>query len=421
MTASSNASAAQQPVPACQSCGSPLTHTLVDLGLQPLANSYIPLDRAEEPEPMFPLHARVCGNCLLVQVDRVTAPGTIFNEHYAYFSSFSDSWLAHCRAYAEETTTRFHLGRDSQVIEIASNDGYLLQYFAARQIPVLGIEPSKNVAVAAEAKGIPTKVAFFGEATAKRLAGEGRSADLLAAKNVLAHVPDINDFVAGIPIMLKPDGVFTVEFPHLLNLIRYVQFDTIYHEHFTYLSLLAVNRIFERHGLYVFDVEKQPTHGGSLRVLAAREGAGHLVSDSVAAVLGEEETAQLDRPEGYSGFEARVRAVRDDLLHFLRRAREEGKKVAAYGAAAKGNTLLNYCRITPEDIAFVVDRSPAKQNMLLPGSRIPVLPVEELDAFRPDYVLILPWNLKQEIVEQLDRARGWGGRFVTAIPSLVID
>jgi SAM-dependent methyltransferase len=421
MSASIRSSERDEPVPACQSCGCPLTQTLVDLGMQPLSNSYIPLDRANEPEPVFPLHARVCGNCLLVQVDPVTPPESIFNDQYAYFSSFSDSWLAHCRAYAEAMTRRFSLGSHSQVIEIASNDGYLLQYFAAQRIPVLGIEPSANVAEAAEAKGIRTEVAFFGEATAKRLVTQGWSADLLAAKNVLAHVPDVNDFVAGIPIILKPEGVFTVEFPHLLNLIRYVQFDTIYHEHFTYLSLLAVNRIFEQHGLYVFDVEKQPTHGGSLRVFAAHRGAGHAVTDNVEKVIAEEKAAQLDRPEGYSGFEKRVQKVRDDVVEFLANARTEGKTVAAYGAAAKGNTLLNYCRLTADDIPFVVDRNPAKQNTLLPGTRIPVKDVCQIDAVRPDYVLILPWNLKGEIVEQLQHVRQWGGRFVTAIPSLVVD
>jgi SAM-dependent methyltransferase len=408
------------PAPSCQGCGAPLTHTLVDLGSQPLANSYISPDRASEPEPVFPLHARVCDACLLVQVDRVTAPETIFNDHYAYFSSFSRSWLDHCRAYAEAMTSRFGLGTESRVVEIASNDGYMLQFFVEKGIPVLGIEPSANVAAAAEAKGVPTEIAFFGKETAARMAAAGYSANLLAAKNVMAHVPDINDFVAGIPIILKPRGVFTVEFPHLLNLIREVQFDTIYHEHFTYLSLLAVRTIFERHGLIIFDVEKQPTHGGSLRVFAARAGVDYPISMNVERLLAEERAAGLDSAEGYGGFASRVDAVRSGLLAFLRQAREQGRSVAGYGAAAKGNTLLNYCGATSADILFVVDRNPAKQGTLLPGSHIPVLDPSALSAEQPDYVLILPWNLRDEIVAQNPQVSGWGGRFVTAVPAIRI-
>ena len=407
--------------PDCQACGARLTRSFVDLGVQPLANSYIPLDRADAPEPVFPLHARVCDACLLVQVDKVTPPETIFNDGYAYFSSFSESWLDHCRAYADAMTKRFDLGRESRVVEIASNDGYMLQYFVAKGIPVLGVEPAANVAAAAEARGVPTEIAFFGSDTAARLATAGWSADLLAAKNVMAHVPDINDFVAGIQILLKPRGVFTVEFPHLLNLIREIQFDTIYHEHFTYLSLLAVKAIFERHGLSVFDVEKQPTHGGSLRVFAARCEAGYPVSMNVERLLAEERAARLDRAEGYGGFAERVGIVRDELRNFLAKAREEGRSVAAYGAAAKGNTLLNYCGITSADIRFAVDRNPAKQNRLLPGSHIPVQDPAMLDTERPDYVLILPWNLRDEIIAQNPQVRAWGGRFVTAIPSVRID
>jgi hypothetical protein len=403
--------------PKCQSCGSPLTVTLVDLGDQPLANSYIPFEWSERPEPRFPLHARVCGECLLVQVDIVQRPEEIFVD-YAYFSSFSDSWLAHCRAYVESMVDRFQFDRNSRVVEIASNDGYMLQFFVAREIPVLGIEPAANVAQVAVERGVPTEVAFFGAETAQRLAGRGWSADLLAAKNVLAHVPDINDFVAGIAIMLKADGVFTVEFPHLLNLVREVQFDTIYHEHFTYLSLLAVRTIFERHSLTIFDVEKQPTHGGSLRVFAARSEAGRDRSDAVASILDEEIAAGLDRPEGYAGFDAKVRAVREGVLAFLADAKSHGKSVAAYGAAAKGNTLLNYCGITAADIPLVVDRNPAKQNTLLPGSRIPVRSVDALIEMKPDYVFILPWNLKDEIIGSLPEVGQWGGRFVTAIPEM---
>jgi SAM-dependent methyltransferase len=401
----------------CQGCGCPLTRTLVDLGMQPLANSYIPPERAAAPEPLFPLHARVCDNCLLVQVESVQRPEDIFVD-YAYFSSFSESWLAHCAAYADAMTERFGLGAGSRVVEIASNDGYLLQYFIAKDIPVLGVEPAANVAETAIARGVPTRVAFFGAETARTLVSEGWSADLLAAKNVLAHVPDINDFVEGIRILLKPDGVFTVEFPHLLNLIREVQFDTIYHEHFTYLSLLAVRTIFERHGLVVFDVEKQPTHGGSLRVFAARAESGRTAEPNVQAVLDEEIAAGLDRPEGYAGFEERVRAVRAGLLDFLAGARAAGRTVAAYGAAAKGNTLLNYCGIKAGQIAFAVDRNPAKQGTLLPGSHIPVREVAALLEEKPDHVLILPWNLTREIIGQLPEVAGWGGDFVTAIPTL---
>ena len=406
--------------PACQGCGAALVHTLVDLGEQPLANSYVPPERASEPEPVFSLHARVCDRCLLVQVDNVVPPETIFDENYAYYSSFSDSWLAHCRRYAETMRERFGLNSDSLVVEIASNDGYMLQYFVAAGIPVLGIEPAGGVADAAEAKGVPTLRAFFGRETAEALVREGRQVDLLAAKNVLAHVPDINDFVAGIPILLKPDGVFTVEFPHLLNLIRENQFDTIYHEHFTYLSLLAVEKIFSRHGLTIFDVEQLTTHGGSLRVFAARRGCGREVSGDVARVLDLEKTAQLDRPEGYAGFEAKVHRVRSDLLDFLSKARAEGKTVAAYGAAAKGNTLLSYCGVTHDQIAYVVDRNPAKQRTLLPGSHIPVLDPAALDEEHPDYLLILPWNIRDEVVAQNGAFRERGGRFVTAIPQLAI-
>ena len=405
----------------CQGCGALLTITLVDLGVQPLANSYLTPDQVDSPEPVFPLHARVCEQCLLVQVDRVTPPETIFNETYAYFSSFSDSWLNHCRQYAADMIGRFDLGAESQVVEIASNDGYLLQYFAERGIPVLGIEPAGNVAAAARAKGVPTEVKFFGAETASELARRGLSADLMAAKNVMAHVPDIHDFVGGIPILLKPEGVFTVEFPHLLNLIREVQFDTIYHEHFTYLSLLAVKRIFEQHGLVIFDATEQPTHGGSLRVFACHSGAAHVLTDNVEHVLQKERDFGLDRVEGYRGFEERVKAVRAGLLPFLDDARADGKSVAAYGAAAKGNTLLNYCGVGTDHIAFAVDRNPAKQGTLLPGSHIPVRAPDALAEFKPDYVLILPWNLRDEIVSQLASVRDWGGRFVTAIPEIRVD
>jgi hypothetical protein len=404
--------------PKCRSCGAPLTRTLVDLGLSPLANSYVPMNSAARQDRFYPLHARVCDRCLLVQVDDVVPADEIFSAEYAYFSSYSATWLAHCEAYARMARDRFRLGRDTLVVEIASNDGYLLQYFVAMGIPVLGIEPTANTAAVAESRGVPTLVEFFSEGLARRLASEGRRPRLVCSANVLAHVPDINDFVAGIATLLQGDSVYTVEFPHLLNLISEVQFDTIYHEHYSYLSLLAIERIFAAAGLRVFDVESLPTHGGSLRVYACLDSATHPRAARVEEVRAREKEAFLDRPEGYTGFDARVRAVRESLLRFLAQARSQGKTIAGYGAAAKGNTLFNYCGIGPQQIPFVVDKNPAKQNTLLPGSRIPVRPVEALRENRPDYVLILPWNLKAEIAQQLDDLRRAGTRFVTAVPEI---
>ena len=406
--------------PHCLGCGALLTRTLVDLGNQPLANSYVPPDEAMAAELTYPLHARVCDACLLVQVDRVVLPEAIFQD-YAYFSSFSESWLAHVRAYVAMAVARFSLGPSSKVVEIASNDGYLLQYVVAAGIPCLGVEPAANVAATARARGVPTEVAFFGRATAERLVAEGHAADLVVCKNVLAHVPDINDFVAGIATLLKPQGVHTVEFPHLLNLLEQTQFDTIYHEHFTYLSLLAVQTIFARHGLRVFDVEEVATHGGSLRLFACRSEARHTCTATVGRMLDKEKAAGLDRPAAYAGFEARVRKVRAEFTAFLDTQRAAGRLVAAYGAAAKGNTLLNYCRVGPERIAFVADRNPAKQNLLLPGSRIPVVPPDAIDAARPDFIVILPWNIRAEVISQLAHARSWDARFVTAIPQLRLE
>jgi SAM-dependent methyltransferase len=388
--------------------------------MSPLANSYVHPDKSSMPDALYPLHARVCDSCLLVQVDSVVPPEKMFSD-YAYFSSYSDSWLRHCKEYAHEMIGRFQLTSSSKVIEVASNDGYLLQYFVKAGIPVLGIDPAENVAKTAEARGIPTEVAFFGAKTAERLRACGKGADLLAAKNVLAHVPDINDFVQGITTLLKPDGTFTVEFPHLLNLIKEVQFDTIYHEHFTYLSLLSVEKVFNRCKLSIFDVEEVSTHGGSLRVFACLKGAGRAETPNVAKVREKERAAQLDRPNGYEGFGVRVNKVRADLLAFLEDAKAKGKKVVGYGAAAKGNTLLNYCDVHSDCVAFVADKSSAKQNMLLPGSRIAVTPPQEIFDTRPDYILILPWNLRNEIEEQLSGVREWGGRFVTAIPQIRIE
>jgi SAM-dependent methyltransferase len=403
----------------CRHCGTPLTQSFCDLGPQPASNSFIRPEDASKPEPFYALNVYVCSNCLLVQLPEHKGADQIFTDDYVYFSSFSESWLAHAQAYCEMAAQRFGLGAASQVIEIASNDGYLLQYFVARGIPVLGIEPAANVATAAEAKGVPTLQRFFNRALAAELAGGDRTADLLLGNNVLAHVPDINDFVAGMKIALKPAGVITMEFPHLARLIEGVQFDTIYHEHYSYLSLTAVDRIFSHHGLAIFDVEELPTHGGSLRIYTRHEeqpAPGR--SPRVAELLARERSAGLADISGYAGFEPRVQEVKRDLLAFLIDAKRGGKRIAGYGAAAKGNTLLNYCGIRQDFIDFVVDRNPTKQGRLLPGTRIPVLSPDAIAEARPDYVLILPWNIRAEIVEKLSYIRGWGGKFVVPIPKV---
>lgn len=407
--------------PVCRSCGATLTQTLVDLGLSPLANSYVPPERADTACPRYPLHAWVCNDCYLVQVEDAVPADEIFNADYAYFSSYSDSWLAHARAYVEKMVDRLDLGPDDLVIEIASNDGYLLQYFVEKGIPVLGIEPSGSVAAAAEEKGVRTLVDYFGEALAQKVAATEKPPALITSANVLAHVPDINDFVAGIATLLTGDAVYTVEFPHLLNLINEVQFDTIYHEHYSYLSLLAVEKIFAKAGLRVFDVEELPTHGGSLRVFACLEGASHPEGPGLAKVRADEVAAQFDRPEGYMNFTTQVEALRDGLLAFLREAKARGDTIAAYGAAAKGNTLLNYAGIGPELISYCVDRNPAKQNTLLPGSHIPVHGVEALREAPPNYVLILPWNIRDEVTDQLADLKAHGTRFATAVPEVRIS
>lgn len=409
-----------QDLPTCRHCGAPLTRTLVDLGMSPLANSYVPPDRADVSCPVYDLHARVCDSCYLVQVEDAVPAGAIFSEDYAYFSSFSESWLAHCRAYVDAISARLNLGGDDLVIEIASNDGYLLQYFVERDIPVLGIEPAAGVANAAIAKGVPTRIAYFDTALAETMVTEGLNPALIASANVLAHVPDINDFVAGIATLLQGDAVWTVEFPHLLNLIEKVQFDTIYHEHYTYLSLGTLETIFAAAGLRVFDVEAFKTHGGSLRLYICRSDSTRPERRNVENMRKRERQAGLDSARGYEGFDAQVRSVRQGLLSFLRAAREGNRSIAAYGAAAKGNTLLNYCGLTADDIAYCVDRNPAKQNKLLPGSHIPVSPVERLFQERPDFVLILPWNLRDEIAGQLKDLARQGTQFVVPIPSLEI-
>lgn len=404
----------------CRFCGAALTRSFADLGTMPLANAYVPPERAALPEPRHPLHAWVCDECRLVQAEAFVPPEDIFG-HYAYFSSYSDSWVEHARQFTLMARARFGLDAASQVIEVASNDGYLLRHFIAAGVPALGIEPAANVAEVARAAGVPTEVRFFGQETAGSLVERGLSADLVVGNNVLAHVPDINDFVGGLARVLKPDGVVSVEFPHLLRLIEDVQFDTIYHEHFYYLSLLAVERIFAAHGLKVFDVEQLPTHGGSLRVLAARAtSTRHPEGPGLARVRAAEDAAGLRDNAIYEGFQARLKPIREGLRTFLAQARAQGHTVAAYGAAAKGNTLLNFCGVTADDIAYVVDRNPHKQGQLLPGSRLPIHAPEKLMETKPDFVLILPWNITQEIVTANKAVRDWGGRFVVAIPELTV-
>ena len=403
--------------PACRACGAPLTHSFVDLGETPLANSYPGEADLARPDRRYPLHARLCAACFLVQVDEVVPSDAMFAD-YAYFSSYSASWVEHARRFAEMARGRFGLGPESLVVEVASNDGYLLRHFVDAGIPVLGVEPAANVAAAAEEAGVPTMVRFFGRDAALELAAAGRSADLVVGNNVLAHVPDLHGFVAGLATLVKPDGVISLEFPHLLRLIEEVQFDTIYHEHFSYFSLLALEPVFARHGLRVFDVEALSTHGGSLRVLVGHiAGAAHREGPGAAAVRAAERHARLDALETYMGFAGRVAAVGESLLAFLETAKRDGKSVAAYGAAAKGNTLLNYCGAGRHLIDYVVDASPHKQGRYLPGSRLPIHDPGRLAETRPDYVLILPWNLHEEITANMSAVRGWGGRFVVPIPS----
>ncbi|WP_375456062.1 methyltransferase domain-containing protein [uncultured Methylobacterium sp.] len=403
--------------PCCRACGAPLSHTVADLGLSPLSNAYVPMARAREGERFLPLHAFVCDQCWLVQLEAFETPENIFSD-YAYFSGFSTSWLAHAERYVAAMTARFSLGPGSKVVEVASNDGYLLQYFVGRGVPVLGVEPAANVAKVARERGVPSEVAFFGAETARRLVAEGHAADLTAANNVLAHVPDILDFVAGFQVILKPEGAGTFEFPHLLRMIAEKQFDTIYHEHFSYLSLGVVSGLLERNGLRVFDVEALPTHGGSLRVFFCHRDAAHAATPAVERVIGAERAAGLFALPGYARFAEDVVAIKCDSLDFLIAQRRAGKRVCGYGAAAKGNTFLNYCGIGPELVRAVADRSPHKQGTLLPGSRIPVVSPDAMLALRPDYVLILPWNIKDEVFEQMAAIRDWGGRFVTCIPAL---
>lgn len=404
------------PLPACRACGGRLTVTMADLGMQPASNAFLESLAAFQDEKRYPLRAKVCETCKLVQVDYDVAPQELFGN-YVYFSSYSDDWLAHAKSYCDMARRRFALDSSSLVVELASNDGYLLKNFLGAGIAVLGIDPSDTVAAAAEKIGVPTLVEFFGQQLARDLVRRGRQADLIIGNNVLAHVPRLNDFVAGIAVLLRPNGSVTIEFPHLLELIEHVEFDTIYHEHFSYFSLHALEQVFARHGLRLYDVERLPTHGGSLRIFAAHAARADLKdSASLSEVRAQERAAGLEDLGTYATFSKRVEECRDSLLAFLGAAKREGKQVAAYGAAAKGNTLLNFCGITPRDIGCVADRNPHKQKKFLPGTHIPVVSPEEMMRAKPDYVLILPWNLRGEIQLQLKGIEAWGGRFVTPVP-----
>jgi hypothetical protein len=402
--------------PGCFICSTPLRHTFVDLGASPLCESYLSAEQLDRMEPFYPLHVKVCERCFLVQVQEYVRPEDIFTE-YAYFSSFSETWLAHARAYADLMVERFGLDSRSFVVELASNDGYLLRNFVARGIPALGVEPAANVAEVALRQGIRTRVAFFGQPLAEQLVAEEGRADLIAGNNVLAQVPDVNGFVAGLRTLLKPGGVVTIEFPHLLRLMQENQFDTIYHEHFSYFSLLTAERLFERHDLVLFDVEELSTHGGSLRIYGRhRDDASKPVTARVTGLRCREETAGLTRMETYGQFGEQVQRTKWQLLDFLIGARRDGKSVVGYGAPGKGNTLLNYCGIRTDFLAYTVDKNPYKQGKYTPGTRIPIFAPERIFETKPDFVLILPWNFKDEIVRQMAGIRDWGGRFVVPIP-----
>ena len=409
--------------PDCRSCGAPLRHTFVDLGEQPLSNGFLTREQLEAgDDPRYPLHARVCEQCLLVQVDEVVPADAIFSDTYAYFSSYSQSWLDHAARYAEAASERVGLDPSSLVIEVASNDGYLLRNFVAAGIPVLGVEPSANVAEVAIAAGIPTDVEFFGTEHARTIRGRGLAADLVVANNVFAHIPALNDFTSGLAAVLKPEGVLTIEVQHLLRLIEHVEFDTIYHEHYYYYSLLAARTVLARAGLRIFDVEELSTHGGSLRMWVSLDEAAEAwpQTEAVERVLESERAAGLDSLETYAAFAPRVARVLDELRSFLREAQAEGARVAAYGAAAKGNTLLNSAGVGPDDIAYVVDRSPHKQGLFTPGSHLPVLDPEHVRDDRPEYLLLLAWNLRDEITQQMAHVRDWGCRFVVPVPRLEV-
>ncbi len=403
----------------CRLCGETLTQSFVDLGMSPLCESYLIRDQLDRMEAFYPLHAMVCGSCFLVQLKQYVSADDIFTE-YAYFSSYSTSWVEHARRYCEMIQARLGLDARSLVVEVASNDGYLLQHFRPLGVPVLGIEPAANVAKAARERGVPTLVEFFGAKMAQRLAMEGRRADLIVGNNVLAQVPDLNDFTAGLARLLAPEGVITLEFPHLERLMAESQFDTIYHEHFSYFSLVTIERLAARHGLTVFDVEELPTHGGSLRVYLAHQGSSHAVAPAVGLLCERERRLGIEDLASYRAFAEQVKNTKRRLLAFLIEAKDAGKRICGYGAPGKGNTLLNYCGIGTDFLDFTVDRSPYKQGRFTPGMHIPIRPVAALDEARPDFVLILPWNLKDEIVRQMRHIGDWGGRFVLPIPEVTL-
>ena len=403
----------------CRHCHAPLTLPLIDLGSAPPSNAYLTQSTLTTPEKWFPLKVLVCTACWLVQTEDYAGAEKLFDAEYAYFSSFSSSWLKHAEKYVDQMVSRFDLDAKSNIVEIAANDGCLLQYVKAKNISCLGVEPTASTAKASREKDIETIEEFFGVSLAEKLAANGKQADLTAANNVLAHVPDVNDFVSGFVILLKPNGVATFEFPHLLQLIQHTQFDTIYHEHFSYLSLTAVSHIFDSNGLQVFDVEELPTHGGSLRVYAQRKDTGnHPEMHSVNEMLVKELTVGMKEPKYYENFQTKANKIKDDLLQFLIEVKRSNKTVMAYGAAAKGNTLLNYAGVRPDLLPTVVDLNPNKQNKYMPGSRIPIVNESDIKKCQPDYVLILPWNLRDEVEEQLSYIREWGGQFVTAVPNL---
>jgi hypothetical protein len=404
----------------CRFCGQPLRFSLVDLGMSPLCESFLALEQLNQMEPFYPLHVYVCEQCYLAQLEEYVSPEHIFTE-YAYFSSYAVTWLQHAERYTDLMTERFGLNDKSFVVEVASNDGYLLQYFVKKNIPVLGIEPAKNVAKVAIEKGVPTLTEFFGVKLAEQLRGEGKQADLIAGNNVLAQVPDINDFVGGLKILLKPTGVITIEFPHLMRLMEENQFDTIYHEHFSYFSFITAEKIFAAHGMTLFDVDELPTHGGSLRIYARHAENEALPVIVRARALHEREVnAGFTKMEHYSAFGEQVKETKRKILEFLIAAKREGKSVAGYGAPGKGNTLLNYCGIRTDFLDYTVDRNPYKHGKFLPGTHIPIYPPEKIQETKPDYVFILPWNFKDEIMSQMAGIREWGGRFVVPIPEVKV-
>lgn len=405
----------------CRFCKTPLKHTFVDLGMSPISNAFLKSEQRNKAEKFYPLYAYVCDNCFLVQLEQFETPDYIFANDYAYFSSYSESWLRHAQNYTKLMLGYFNLNSDSLVVELASNDGYLLQYFLQQGIPVLGVEPAANVAKVAEEKGIPSLVNFFGVATAEEMVQQGKQADLLIGNNVLAHVPDINDFVAGMKIALKPKGILTMEFPHLLQLMICNQFDTIYHEHFSYLSFLTVEKIFAYHGLTLFDAEEISTHGGSLRIYGKHDtNSEYIVTNRLTNLKNKEIQDQLLQIDTYLGFGEKVKETKRKLLQFLIEIKSQGKTIVAYGAPAKGNTLLNYCGIRTDFLDYTVDRSPHKQGLFLPGTHIPIYHPDKIKETRPDYVMILPWNIKDEIMEQMAYVRQWGGKFVIPIPEVGI-